>query len=328
MKSRTSPSNDRSTRPAGNVPRLVAAASLAAACSLTLPDQGEFFDAYGQGGRVATAGGGSGSDAAGETSAAGSNMAVGGGGETNGSGGASGEQPIQTDAGAGGEGTPPIKLPPAILFIHYTFDDVSSFTAEDSSGNGKDGTLTGLSLPTGEAGHIDGAIRLDATQKQYVQLPGDIMEKFAAISVASWLKLASGVAWDRLFDFNAGEQSWFYFSPTGWNSNTMMIGSRVAILGGGRLDPELMLPQPFPVGDWHHVAVVLSPPYLRYYVDGLLEAELTNMTVKPSDVGKTHQNWLGRSVFATDPYLNGWLDDFRVYSGALTEEQVVELAEE
>jgi uncharacterized protein len=212
------------------------------------------------------------------------------------------------------------------LLIHYTFDDISSFTAKDSSGNGKDGTLTGSSLPTSGEGHLDAAIRLAAAQKQFVQLPGDIMEKLAAMSVASWVKLQAGTPWDRLFDFNAGEASWFFCSLTGWNSTTSAPGTRVAIRGGGKLDPELMLEAPFPIGSWHHVAVVLAPPVLRYYLDGKLQGELGSMTLHPSDVGKTHQNWIGRSVYAPDPYLDGWVDDFRVYSGALSQEEITDLA--
>jgi hypothetical protein len=32
----------------------------------------------------------------------------------------------------------------------------------------------------------------------------------------------------------------------------------------------------------------------------------------------TTQNWLGRSQFAADPYLNGQLDNFRIYDPALS----------
>jgi hypothetical protein len=45
-------------------------------------------------------------------------------------------------------------------------------------------------------------------------------------------------------------------------------------------------------------------------------------TVLPKDLGVTTQNWLGRSQFAADPYLNGVLDDFRIFDRALSEGEV------
>ena len=43
----------------------------------------------------------------------------------------------------------------------------------------------------------------------------------------------------------------------------------------------------------------------------------TQMTLAPFDLGETTQSWLGRSQFPNDPDLQGRVDDFRLYSGAL-----------
>lgn len=309
------------------------------ACSLSVPSEDAVFGKYtagnggktGSGGDVASSGGSSGEHANGGMADAGT-PGVGGtspiaGSTSSGGHSAGGSAP---GGGSGGEaGAPVIVLPPATLFIHYSFDDLSSFIAKDSSGNGKDGTLTGTSLPTGVTGHIDGAIHLDASKQQYVALPQDILVDMDAISVTAWLELDSGAPWDRLFDFNAtGTGNWFYFSPTGWNFNKMPAagpGTHIAVKGPS-LDPEMELNEVFPVGVWHHVAVVLAPPYLRYYLDGKLKSEFSDMTVAPKDVGKTYQNWIGRSPYPADPYLNGLVDDFRIYTGALTPTEVKDLA--
>jgi hypothetical protein len=50
------------------------------------------------------------------------------------------------------------------------------------------------------------------------------------------------------------------------------------------------------------------------------------MNFGPDSLGDTTQNWIGRSVYAADPYLTGQIDDFRLYSGALTSEEVAVLA--
>lgn len=320
-------------------PWLVAAGIWTLACSLTAPSERDVFGKFGASGSGGGAGSPNPGGGSGEKGGSGGNASpgagglleeAGAGGETMiGSAGAPGGGGSLAAAGAGGEGTEPgPELPPAVLLVHYTFDedDVVGLVAKDSSGKGKDGTLTGTSAPEVETGHIDGAIRLVSTQQQHVQLPGDIMETLPAISVSTWAKLQSGTTWDRLFDFSASESVWFYCSLTGWNPTTTSNGTRIAVSGAGHLDPELILAKPYPVGSWHHVAVVLAPPYLRYYQDGELQSELTNMTLKPSDVGRTNKNWIGRSVHPTDPYLDGWIDDFQIYSGALTDAEVAELA--
>jgi hypothetical protein len=44
--------------------------------------------------------------------------------------------------------------------------------------------------------------------------------------------------------------------------------------------------------------------------------------VLPKDLGKTTQNWLGRSQWSSDALFVGILDDFRIYSRALTAGEV------
>ena len=51
----------------------------------------------------------------------------------------------------------------------------------------------------------------------------------------------------------------------------------------------------------------------------------SNMTLKPSSLGDTTQNYLGKSQW-NDPYLNGSLDDLRIYSRALSAAEIGELA--
>ena len=59
------------------------------------------------------------------------------------------------------------------------------------------------------------------------------------------------------------------------------------------------------------------------YLDGQAVGSNTGMTIKPSDLGATTQNWIGRSQWSVDPYLDGRVDDFRIYNPALTASQVM-----
>jgi len=61
------------------------------------------------------------------------------------------------------------------------------------------------------------------------------------------------------------------------------------------------------------------------YVDGSGVATGPT-TAFPKDLGKTTQNWLGRSQFAADGYFKGLIDEFRTYNRALSVEHVRYLA--
>ena len=314
-------------------------ATLITACSLSIPSEETLFGAAGGGGAGAmsgaTAEGGAPDDGNGGRTEGGAGTNAGGkhqggmGGRPEPTGGAAnaGEAGEATGPEAGAGGEPSIVLPPAILLIRYDFDDLTQLTAKDVSGNGNDGVLAGTGgLPIAAQGHINGALKCDGALKQYVQLPNDILDGRQGISVAAWLYLEQATAWDRLFDFNSGESNWFYFSPTGWNPNTMSFGSRVAARTPSALAPEITMAETVSIKTWHHIAVVFAQPFLRYYLDGELKSERDGLSFGPGGLGKTNQNWIGRSVYAADPYLTGMVDDFRVYTGALTAEQVSTLA--
>jgi hypothetical protein len=327
-----------------NLPRVLSfvlpCTAAVAACSLSVPAEDELFGggagASGTGNTQAgsnvggngTSGGGAGATAAG-ADAGGPPSA---GGQAAGEGGGGGRDSGEPGgAGSGAAGEPGVILPPADLLLHYTFDDLSALVAEDTSGNELHGTIAGDTLPSGVEGHVDGAIALNdgMALKQHVIMPDDILLNKAAVSIASWLKLSQAAAWDRLFDFNSGPANFLYFSPTGWNPNTVppRPGTRCALLTtSSGLAPEIILEEIMAVNTWHHVVIVIAKPYLRYYVDGALKAELDNLPFGISALGATDKNWIGRSAHATDPYLSGLVDDFRIYTGALTAEEVAELA--
>ena len=81
-----------------------------------------------------------------------------------------------------------------------------------------------------------------------------------------------------------------------------------------------------PLNTWSLVTVTLSGTTGTLYVNGQPVATNTNMTLNPSSLGDTNQNWIGRSQFSADPYLNATVDDFNIYSRALSAAEVATLA--
>jgi hypothetical protein len=62
------------------------------------------------------------------------------------------------------------------------------------------------------------------------------------------------------------------------------------------------------------------------YVNGVAVGTNPNMDFPPYQIGRTDQNWIGRSQYPNDPFLNGKVDDFRIYDGALSAEEIAALA--
>jgi Concanavalin A-like lectin/glucanases superfamily/Pentaxin family len=91
------------------------------------------------------------------------------------------------------------------------------------------------------------------------------------------------------------------------------------INAGGRLT---YIPPTSPVGDWNHFALVASASgnYMRIYRNGVLEAQKSGMD--PREMG-SFDLILGRyTLDGISYYLNGVLDEFRVWNVARTEDQI------
>ena len=80
-----------------------------------------------------------------------------------------------------------------------------------------------------------------------------------------------------------------------------------------------------PIGTWKHVAVTWAGNVGILYVDGVEVGRNNAMTLNPTSLGSTTQNYIGKSQYA-DPYLNGRVDDFRIYARALGATEVSGLA--
>jgi hypothetical protein len=82
-----------------------------------------------------------------------------------------------------------------------------------------------------------------------------------------------------------------------------------------------------PTGQWVHVAVTKSGNTGTLYVNGSAVGSNNSMSLSPSSLSSTNQNWIGRSQYSADPYMDGRVDDFRIYNRALSASEVDDLAE-
>jgi DUF1680 family protein len=200
----------------------------------------------------------------------------------------------------------------------YPFDETSGTVATDATGNGWNGTLAGGVTRT--AGRSGNAVLLDGTDG-HVGLPGGILAGVTAFTIATWVRIDTVATWTRLFDFGAGTGAYLFLTPRS-SSGT----ARYAITNGGSgAEQHINAPAALPTGAWTHVAVTHDGDLGVLYVNGAEVARNTALTVRPSALPSTTQNWIGRSQYSADPYLTAAVDGFRIHSRALSAAEVAQL---
>lgn len=176
-------------------------------------------------------------------------------------------------------------------------------------------------------GKVNGAVNLSGTTSPYLTLPTGIVSGMTNFTVSAWVNVAASTAWMRVFDFGGST------TLTGTSGTYMFLtpskgsGVRFAITAaGGGGEQTITSASPLQTGTWCHLAVTLSGSTGSLYVNGTLAGTNSAMTLNPSSLGITTNNYIGRSQYSGDPYLNGSVDEFRIYDRALSAGEVAALA--
>jgi hypothetical protein len=205
------------------------------------------------------------------------------------------------------------------LHTHLNFDEGSGTTAADASGNAHTGTLVNAGWTTVAAGS---AVSLYGGNS-YVSLPGGLLDGFTDCTIAAWVcwNGSSGGWQQRIFDFGSGTDKYLYLSPCG-TGGLLHFGITIC---GGVGEQTIVHTAALTPSVWTHVAVTLSGTTGTLYVDHSAVASNTAMLDGQLRSIGTSRNWIGRSQWPADPYFNGFIDEFRIYKGVLTQAQIAAL---
>jgi hypothetical protein len=204
------------------------------------------------------------------------------------------------------------------LHTDLTFDETSGTSAADGSSNGHDGTLVGGAAWT--AGKTGNAVALDGSTG-FVSLPADLLSDVADFTLSAWVYWKGASGSQRIFDFGNGTGHYLMLTPFDGSKVTRFAITNNLSVGEQSIKGTAALP----TGKWVHVAVTLSGTVGTLYVDGTAVGSNPSMQLTPFRISDTTQNWLGRSQYASDPYFNGAIDDFRIYYSALTAAEIASL---
>lgn len=201
------------------------------------------------------------------------------------------------------------------LIARYLFDESDGAVAADASPNHLDANLLGgFSWVSGK---YDNAVNLGGANG-YAVLPDGIASGLGDFTITAWVNLTTSPFWGRIFDIGSGTGQYMFLAAN-VGSNLM----RYAIKNGGG-EQVVNSSVALPTGSWQHVAVTRSGNTVTLYLNGVACGSNPAVTIKPSDLGTTTQSWIGRSQY-NDPYLNGSVDDFRIYAKPLTVAEIVEV---
>ena len=210
------------------------------------------------------------------------------------------------------------QVPANSLVLHYTFDDINNNIANDISGNNLDGVLVNEPLVvTGVSGT---ALQFNGIDNYLISYAPQILpEGSEHRTISMWVRVDQNNA-SAVFagygrgsrcqnfqigtDYTSGEFLSFY----GWNACDYVTDLSTITLADG---------------NFHHLALVYDGLILSIYVDGALvssvERDLNTVANTLCLAGEISSN-------ACDRLFAGAIDDFRLYSRALSQSEIASIA--
>lgn len=217
-----------------------------------------------------------------------------------------------------------------IPFLHYSFDETIGSIAHNSGSAGKSlDAQVGEGIVSWGSGLLKGAAKL--SENCYFRMPNGVMENIKDFTLSVWVNINEQAMNQTVCTFADGTDQYLILTtqrgdkengvslvmtkPTG-NNRYESKEERIAYTGQK---------EKLSANAWHHIVFTLKGTIGTLYVDGIKVEIKENFTTNPSKLGNTKDNYIGRPTWP-DPYLNGMIDDFRIYDYALTNSQVYRLS--
>ena len=155
----------------------------------------------------------------------------------------------------------------------------------------------------------------------YIHLPDNITAGVEDFTMAAWIKpTTTAAAWRRIFDFGSGTANYVFLG---------MPYSATSVRGAAKYNNgsewNTTAEGAIAKNEWSHIAFVKEGNTGTIYVNGVATSTNTNFTTTPASFGNTAYNYIGRSQFSGDKYLNAYLDEAFFSKRAMSADEIEEL---
>lgn len=212
-------------------------------------------------------------------------------------------------------------FPPAVG--HWKMDDDGlGPQLTDSSRNGLHGTL--LNGPTFVPGQIGThGVNFDGTDDRATVADNSLLDITGPITIALWVR-PEVLDTQHIFKKGintSGANSGYEVSLASGSSTSRIFARFQTSIGTIRIDAN----DPYALNTWTHVVAISDGSQVRMYINGVLQND-----IKISGLNVANDQLLGIGAQPNSPsgsnFLNGQMDDIRLYGSVLSQAQITQLA--
>jgi hypothetical protein len=213
-----------------------------------------------------------------------------------------------------------VNAPPREGLVGYwNMDDesVNGATVFDKSGHGNDGTKQGATgannTPQSATGKINQALDFDGTDDYLDIADNAVLNITTNITVAGWIKLDILDTYQKVYSSGTQSNAWEFGI-----SNTNEITFTELFIADNLSDTSLSADL------WYHVAFVKSGDSganIAFYLNGVADGTASVGSVSTPSGSKK----IGRRGDISSDYINGRIDEVRVYNRALSAAEITAL---
>jgi hypothetical protein len=202
--------------------------------------------------------------------------------------------------------------------------------ANDESGNGKNGTVTGATLTADRFGNPNTAYNFDGSN-QFITCPSiSELNGLTGATFSVWVKINGNNSWTNC---NLGCAQYiisrdvdYSVSHIGLNFKLYnnKFGARTGAYNNANFaELETLNSYSIPQSDWHHIVFRIGSENLTIYLDGVYNSSTPFTGVISSSSGNL--NFAKQPVPGYEYFLNGFLDDIGIWDRALTDQEILNL---
>ena len=200
------------------------------------------------------------------------------------------------------------------LMAYYPFNG----NANDESGNGLNGTVNGATLTTDRFGNGNSAYGFDALKSNFIATTNSLTEAKDG-SISAWIYFAGEINGGSPGTYN----DWYSIVDKFLVNGNKNDARNLKLVFSASDANQIFSDSAVSINAWRHVVITSSSNIAKIYIDGIqsgikaLAAGYNFFEKIPFIIGKSVNNrW----------HFNGRIDDIRLYSRALTQEEITYLA--